>query len=114
MRPARTIRASGEPRERALSTHAVGRLETLAVAHREGRLTLEAYRKLRAPLIDVLDGTPGHVECATIPDLQSRARGSRRTAAPPRNGWRGHLRRLAILVAGVMLAVAACTAWHAH
>jgi hypothetical protein len=104
-----TTQSGREPRERELRAHAVGHLESLALAHREGRLTLEAYRKLRAPLIDVLDEAAGHLECATIPDLQNRAYGSRRAAAPPRSGWRNHLRRLVMVVAGTLFAVAACS-----
>jgi hypothetical protein len=65
-----------------MSANVATRLRALAGDHREGRLSRDAYRKLRAPLIDALESSVD-LQSSTIPHLESRARGARATPVPP-------------------------------
>jgi hypothetical protein len=65
-----------------MSTNVATRVRTLARDHQEGRLSRDAYRKLRAALIDALDSSVDLQSC-TIPHLEPRARGPRVTTVPP-------------------------------
>jgi hypothetical protein len=61
-----------------MSTSIAARLRALARQHGEGRLSRDAYRKLRAPLIDALDGSDAlDSQSSTIPHLEPRVRGAR-------------------------------------
>jgi hypothetical protein len=61
-----------------MSTSVAARLRALARQHREGQLSRDAYRKLRAPLIDALDGSDAlDSQSSTIPHLEPRVRGVR-------------------------------------
>jgi hypothetical protein len=71
-----------EANEPAMSANVATRLRALARDHQEGRLTRDAYRKLRAPLIDALDSSVD-LQSSTIPHLEPRARGARVTPVPP-------------------------------
>ena len=66
-----TARAANEPSK---SASVAARLRALARQHGEGQLSRDAYRKLRAPLIDALDVDP---QSSTIPHLEPRVRGAR-------------------------------------
>lgn len=75
MNVASTARDASEP---SMSASVAVRLRTLAKQHREGQLSRDAYRKLRAPLIDALDGSDAlDSQSSTIPHLEPRARGVR-------------------------------------
>jgi hypothetical protein len=71
-----------EANEPAMSANVATRLRALARDHQEGRLTRDAYRKLRAPLIDALDGSVD-LQSSTIPHLEPRVRGTRATPDRP-------------------------------
>ena len=59
------------------------RLRALAREHGEGQLSLDAYRKLRAALIDTLDADTPDLQSSTIPRPESRVRGTLTTASLP-------------------------------
>jgi hypothetical protein len=65
-----------------MSANVAARLRALARDHQEGRLSRDAYRKLRAPLIDALDGSVD-LQSSTIPHLEPRSREARETSVPP-------------------------------
>src|SRR5688572_27333694 len=66
-----------------MSEDVAARLRTLARDHREGRLNVSAYRKLRAPLLDSLAGEPA-AQSATESGVitQPRAGNGERAAKP--------------------------------
>jgi hypothetical protein len=63
-----------------MSANVATRLRALARDHLEGKLSRDAYRKLRAPLIDTLDSSLDP-QSSTIPHLEPRVRGARATPA---------------------------------
>jgi hypothetical protein len=63
-------------------SHVATRLRALARDHQEGRLSRDAYRKLRAPLIDALDSSVD-LQSSTIPHLEPRFREAPATSVPP-------------------------------
>ena len=65
-----------------MSANVATRLRALARDHQEGRLSRDAYRKLRAPLIDALDSSVD-LQSSTIPHLEPRLREPRDTPVPP-------------------------------
>jgi hypothetical protein len=66
------------PNEPSKSASVAARLRALARQHGEGQLSRDAYRKLRAPLIDALDGSDAlDPQSSTIPHLEPRVRGAR-------------------------------------
>jgi hypothetical protein len=65
-----------------MSANVAVRLRALARDHQEGRLSREAYRKLRAPLIDALDSSVD-LQSSTIPHLEPRFREARDTTPVP-------------------------------
>jgi hypothetical protein len=65
-----------------MSANVASRLRALARDHQEGRLSRDAYRKLRAPLIDTLDSSVDP-QSNTIPHLESRTRAARATPVEP-------------------------------
>jgi hypothetical protein len=65
-----------------MSANVATRLRALARDYQEGRLSRDAYRKLRAPLIDALDSSVD-LQSSTIPNLDSRMRGARATPVAP-------------------------------
>lgn len=65
-----------------MSVNVSTRLRALARDHREGRLSRDAYRKLRAPLIDALDRSVD-LQSSTIPHLEPRFREARDVPVPP-------------------------------
>ena len=65
-----------------MSANVATRLRALARDHQEGGLSREAYRKLRAPLIDALDSS-ADLQSSTIPHLEPRFRETRETSVPP-------------------------------
>jgi hypothetical protein len=71
-----------EASEPGTSANVAMRLRALARDHQEGRLSRDAYRKLRAPLIDALDSSVDS-QSNTIPNLESRTRAARATAVAP-------------------------------
>jgi hypothetical protein len=73
--------ATREASELEISANVATRLRALARDHQEGRLSRDAYRKLRAPLIDALDSSVD-LQSSTIPHLEARARGPRATPVP--------------------------------
>jgi hypothetical protein len=81
VRATRVAAATREASELELSTNVATRLRTLARDHQEGRLSRDAYRKLRAALIDALDSSVDPQSC-TIPHLEARARGPRASPVP--------------------------------
>jgi hypothetical protein len=80
VRAIRVTAATREASELEMSTNVATRLRTLAREHQEGRLSRDAYRKLRAALIDALDSSVD-LQSSTIPHLEARARGPRATPA---------------------------------
>jgi hypothetical protein len=111
-----TIRTAGEPHEVASSADRVARLQLLARDHREGRLSLEAYRKLRASLLDTLDRPHAtDSQCTTLPNLAPRPSPVLLPPAPeaPARQIRPSRRwfRVVLIVAAGLLAVAAAAAW---
>lgn len=75
MNVASTARDASGP---SMSASVAVRLRALAKQHREGQLSRDAYRKLRAPLIDALEGSDAlDSQSSTIPHLEPRARGVR-------------------------------------
>jgi hypothetical protein len=74
--------ATLEASEAGTSANVATRLRALARDHREGRLSRDAYRKLRAPLIDTLDSSMD-LQSNTIPNLESRTRAARATPVAP-------------------------------
>jgi hypothetical protein len=65
-----------------MSANVATRLRALSRDHQEGKLSRDAYRKLRAPLIDALDSSID-LQSSTIPHLEPRARGARANSVPP-------------------------------
>jgi hypothetical protein len=65
-----------------MSANVATRLRALARDHQEGRLSRDAYRKLRAPLIDALDSSVD-LQSSTIPHLEPRFREARAIPIPP-------------------------------
>jgi hypothetical protein len=65
-----------------MSANVATRLRALARDHQEGRLSRDAYRKLRAPLIDALDSSVDP-QSSTIPHLEARTRAARVTPVAP-------------------------------
>jgi hypothetical protein len=74
--------AAREASEPGTSANVATRLRALARDHQEGRLSRDAYRKLRAPLIDALDSSVDS-QSNTIPNLESRTRAARATPVVP-------------------------------
>jgi len=74
--------AAREASEPGTSANVATRLRALARDHQEGRLSRDAYRKLRAPLIDALDSSVDS-QSNTIPNLESRTRAARATPIVP-------------------------------
>jgi hypothetical protein len=92
----------------------VTRLHALAREHREGRLSLEAYRKLRAPLLDCLDSHP-EFQSTTLPNHEMRSKEAGAPASPTGTGHRrGLVRVLALLAVCGLLAAAGLAIWWAH
>jgi hypothetical protein len=111
------MRTAENPCEFALSTAAGARLRVLARDHREGRLSLETYRKLRSPLLDGLgSGRATDSQRGTPPDTPTRRRNSSdapvlmsgHPAAASRQHGRSYrwLRTVAMAAAGGLLVVA--------
>ncbi len=68
-------RSLSERQESEFSQRLVARLHALAREHREGRLSREAYRKLRAPLLDCLDSRyTAELQSVTLPNQDMRLR----------------------------------------
>ena len=128
MSSVRTIRTADEPHEVASSADKVARVQALARDHREGRLSLEAYRKLRAPLLDTLDWPHAtDSQCTTLPNLSPLAGVPGRSpedtwtspvlAPPAPQAPARQIRpsrrwlRVVLMVAAGLLAVAAAAAW---
>jgi hypothetical protein len=65
-----------------MSANVATRLRALARDHQEGRLSRDAYRKLRAPLFDALDSSVD-LQSSTIPHLEPRFREVRDAPVPP-------------------------------
>jgi hypothetical protein len=65
-----------------MSANVATRLRALARDYQEGRLSRDAYRKLRAPLIDALDSSVDP-QSNTIPHLEARTRAARATPIAP-------------------------------
>jgi hypothetical protein len=95
-----------------MSTSVAARLRALARQHGEGQLSRDAYRKLRASLIDALEGPDAlDSQSSTIPHLEPRIRGVRTngadtapsaaTSAPPARTRRGPLGKMLAWVATV-------------
>ena len=82
MRAIREAGATREASEPGTSANVATRLRALARDHQEGRLSRDAYRKLRAPLIDALDSSMDP-QSNTIPNLESRTRAARGTPVAP-------------------------------
>jgi hypothetical protein len=83
-----TARETGEL---SRSVSVATRLRALAQQHGEGKLSRDAYRKLRAPLIDALDGSDisDPQSSTTIPHFEPRIRGAPASSAglePPPGG----------------------------
>jgi hypothetical protein len=74
--------ATREANEPGMSANVAMRLRALALDHKEGRLSREAYRKLRAPLIDALVSSVDP-QSSTIPNLEPRIRGVGAVPASP-------------------------------
>ena len=105
-----SARAANEPSK---SASVAARLRALARQHGEGQLSRDAYRKLRAPLIDALDGSDtSDPQSSTIPHLEPRVRGPRTnttsTAPPdsapaaPEEARRGQLARILAWMAAIL------------
>lgn len=118
-------RAAGERQESDFNQRLVARLSALAREHREGRLSLEAYRKLRAPLLDCLDShTTADLQSTTLPNHAMRLReagelavvatlrASATTTSPKRRNWL--VRALALLAVSGLLLAAGIALWWAH
>jgi hypothetical protein len=111
-----SMRVIKRPSEVSSSTDVIARLHVLARDHREGRLSLEAYRKLRAPLLDSLDsGQTADSERVTDLSTQPRNpceiptlmhRDPRPTSGQHARSYRW-LRAVAMAAAGGLLVVAA-------
>ena len=83
-----TAREASEP---SRSNSVAARLRALARQHGEGQLSRDAYRKLRAPLIDALDGSDisDSQSSTTIPHFEPRIRGAPASGAAPPGAPRG-------------------------
>jgi hypothetical protein len=115
--------ANGTPLR--LSADPVARLRVLTQDHREGRLNLKAYRKLRGQLLDALDsGPPPDFQCTTDANLLAPPRdldeipvpiprvpgaATRQDRRPSR--W---FRAVAIAAASGLLAAAAGIVWRTY
>lgn len=76
--------AARDASEPSKSAAIAARLRALARQHGEGQLSREAYRKLRAPLIDALDGSEqSDLQSSTIPHFEPRLREAPLESAPP-------------------------------
>jgi hypothetical protein len=103
--------AARDANELSKSASVAARLRVLAREHGEGQLSRDAYRKLRAPLIDALDGADElDPQSSTIPHFEPRVRGARAintdpdspgaaTAAPREEARRGPFGRIFAWVA---------------
>ncbi|MGH8258392.1 MAG: hypothetical protein ACREUG_01730, partial [Steroidobacteraceae bacterium] len=105
-----------------MSEEAASRLRTLARDYAEGRLSLETYRRLRAPLLDGLSGTVDdsasvitqpramRPDAAERPDGAAASFSGRRSRDPAgASQRRGQL----IGIAGaILIAIALTLAWH--
>jgi hypothetical protein len=103
--------------EVASTADVVARLQVLARDHREGRLSLEAYRKLRAPLLDTLDSAHAtDAQCTTLPNLSPPVLVPRAPEAAVRQDRRSRrwLRVVLMVAAGGLLAVAAGAVWRSY
>src|SRR5688572_9668728 len=85
------------------------RLDALAHDYREGRLSLAAYRNLRAPLLDLLISQPGSdgVDQSSTTQRGRVARARSHGAPPARRG----LRVAGGLAVAAVMAVAAVTVY---
>lgn len=91
-----------------MSKDVAARLDALAHDYREGRLSLVAYRNLRAPLLDLLVSQPGanavDHSLTTQRGRAARAKSGTRDAQPPRRGLRvgGGLAAVAVMTIAVV------------
>lgn len=119
------IRTVDEPHQVASIADLVARLQVLARDHREGRLSLEAYRKLRAPLLDTLDsGYAADSQCTTLPNLAPSVQDTCKSPVlVPRDPEatdrqdrcsRRWFRAMMMAAAGGLLAVAAGAVWRIY
>lgn len=94
-----TAREVSEP---SRSDSVAARLRSLARQHGAGQLSRDAYRKLRAPLIDALDGSDiaDQQSSTTIPHFEPRIRGAPASgAAPPDSPPGGRLKKMLARIA---------------
>lgn len=89
-----------------MSKDVAARLEALTQDYREGRLSLAAYRNLRAPILDVLMSPPG-VDGAD--QSTQRGRVARASGNPPSSGARPARRGLRIVFGLAVTAVIVAT-----
>jgi len=118
-------RTVSERHQSRFSQRLVARLHTLARDHREGRLSLEAYRKLRAPLLDCLDSHhAADFQSATLPNQEMRLREAgamavastlEASATPTGRPRRRFVRALTLVaVGGLLIALGIAAAWWTH
>jgi hypothetical protein len=109
-----------------MSAYLADRLQALAGDHREGRLSLDAYRKLRAPLLDSLDSCDSDdFQSSTIPHPPARAQAAQAISIIPpssevsgavqeRTRRRRLVRTMALAAASGLLAAAGVALWWIH